>query len=179
GGRGDQPLFALADSFRYDRNFWAMNSAWTGLYGDLIYWQGAIEEIQKYQEAGANGTTAQQYIAEIKVLQGFEMLQLARMWGRILIPQSSEPSALLDVELSSFEEVMQYISMRMDEAIPLLPDMRPNQRSDVRGGVTRYTALAVKAMANLELKDYPAVADATGQIIGSGLFSLEPDFYHL
>ncbi len=179
GGRGDQPLFAQADSFRYDRNFWAMNNSWTSLYSDLIYWQGAIEEIQKYQEAGANATTAQQYIAEIKVMQGFEFLQLARLWGRILIPPSSQPSELLNVELSSFEEVMQHISALMDEAIPLLPDMRPNQRSDVRGGVTRYTALAVKALANLELKNYPAVAEATGQIINSGLFILEPDYYHL
>src|SRR5690606_40722951 len=72
GGRGDQPLFAEADSFRYDRNFWAMNNSWTSLYSDLIYWQGAIEEIQKYEEAGANAATAQSYIAEIKVMQGLD-----------------------------------------------------------------------------------------------------------
>lgn len=179
GGLGDQPEFAQADSFRYSRNFWALNNAWTSLYSDLIYWQGAIEEIQKYEEAGANASTAQQYIAEIKVMQGFELLELARLWGSILIPSSSRPSELFDVELSTFEEVMQYISARMDEAIPLLPDVRPNQRSDVRGGVTRYTALAVKAMANLEMKNYQGVADATGEIINSGLFTLEPDFYHL
>src|SRR5690606_19117735 len=101
----------------------------------------------------------QQYIAEIKVMQGFEYLQLARLWGRILIIPSSQPRDLFNVELSSFEEVMQHISTLMDEAIPLLPDMRPNQRSDVRGGVTRYTALAVKALANLEMKNYPVVAD--------------------
>jgi len=179
GGRGDQPEFAQADSFRYSRNFWAMNSVWTGLYTDLIYWQGAIEEIQKYEDAGANVATAQQYIAEIKVMQGLELLHLAHLWGSILIPTSSQPSALFNAELSSFDAVMQHISAMMDEAIPLLPDMRPNQRSDVRGGVTRYTALALKAMANLELKNYQAVADATGQIIQSGLFILEPDFYQL
>ncbi|WP_262248686.1 RagB/SusD family nutrient uptake outer membrane protein [Parapedobacter soli] len=179
GGRGDQPLFAEADSFRYDRNFWALNNAWTSLYSDLIYWQGAIEEIQKYQEAGANQGTAQQYIAEIKVMQGFEFLQLARMWGSILIPTTSQPSQLFNAELSSFEQVMQHVSALMDEAIPLLPTVRPNQRTDIPGGITRYTAYAVKALANLELKNYPAVAEATGQIISSGLFSLEPDFYHL
>ncbi len=179
GGRGDQPLLAQTDSFRYDRNFWALNNAWTSMYSDLIYWQGAIEEIQKYQEAGADATAAQQYIAEIKVMQGFEFLQIARLWGRILIPPSSQPSELFNVELSSFEEVMQHISNLMDEAIPLLPTVRPNQRSDVRGGVTRFTALAVKAMANLELKNFQAAADATGQIISSGLFRLEPDFYQV
>ncbi len=179
GGLGDQPLLADADRFQYDRNFWALNNSWTSLYSDLIYWQGAIEEIQKYQEAGANATSAQQYIAEIKVMQGFNFLQLARLWGRILIPPSSQPRDLFNEELVSFEGVMQHVSALMDEAIPLLPTVRPNQRSDVRGGVTRFTALAIKAMANLELKNYPAVAEATGQVINSGLFRLEPDFYHL
>jgi starch-binding outer membrane protein, SusD/RagB family len=179
GGRGDQPLLANADSFRYDRSFWALNSVWLNLYSDLIYWQGAIEEIQKYQEAGANATTAQQYIAEIKVMQGYELLHLTRMWGSILIPASSQPSELFNVELSSFEQVMQHISSLMEGAIPLLPNVRPNQRSDMRGGVTRYTALAVKAMADLELKNYPAVIASTDQIINSGLFNLEADFYQL
>lgn len=179
GGLDDQPLLADVDSFRYDRNFWAFNNSWVGLYSDIIYWQGAIEELLKYQEAGASQATAQQYIAEIKVMQGFEFLQLARMWGRIIIPPSSQPSELFNVELSSFEEVMQHISNLMDEAIPLLPNVRPNQRTDIPGGVTRFTALAVKAMANLELKNFQAAADATGQIISSGLFSLEQDYYQL
>lgn len=176
---GDQEPLIETDEFRYDRNFWMYNSTWLNLYSDLIYWHGAIEEIQKYQEAGASEANAQQYIAEIKVMQGFELLQLARLWGSILIPRSSEPSDLLNVELSSFEEVMQYISGLMDEAIPLLPNVLPNQRTDVPGGVTRFTALAVKAMANLELKNYQAVAEATGQIIGSGQFRLEDDYYQL
>jgi len=74
---------------------------------------------------------------------------------------------------------MQHISDQMDEAIPSLPDANPNERIDITGGVTKYTALAMKALANLELKNYQAVADATSQIIGSGRFSLEPDFYNL
>ena len=74
---------------------------------------------------------------------------------------------------------MQHISDQMDEAITNLPDMRPNERNDIRGGVTKYTALAIKALANLELKNYQKVAEATGQIISSGKFSLDPDFYQL
>jgi hypothetical protein len=74
---------------------------------------------------------------------------------------------------------MQHISDQMDEAVPNLPDMRPNERTDIPGGVTRYTALAIKAMAHLEMENYQGVADATGSIISSGLFTLEPDFYNL
>jgi hypothetical protein len=57
--------------------------------------------------------------------------------------------------------------------------VHPNQRTDLPGGITKYTALAVRAMASLELGDYQGVADATGEIISSNLFSLEPDYYNL
>lgn len=176
---GDQAPLIETDAFRYDRNFWLYNSSWLNLYTDLIYWHGAIEEIGKYREAGASDANAQQYIAEVKVMQGFELIQLARLWGSILIPRSSEPADLFNVELATFEEVMQHVSAQMDEAIPFLPNVHPNQRTDIRGGMTRHTALAIKAMANLELKNWNGVAEATGQIINSGLFRLENDYYNL
>nr|MBI1231273.1 RagB/SusD family nutrient uptake outer membrane protein [Cytophagales bacterium] len=176
---GDQFPLTETDAFRYDRNFWMYNSTWLNLYTDLLRWHGAIEEIQKYEEAGANAANAQQYIAEIKVMQGLELIHLARLWGGILIPSESQPSHLFDVEVSTFEEVMQHVSGLMDEAIPLLPAIHPNQRTDISGGITRFTALAVKAMANLEMGNYPAVAAATGEIIGSNQFALEPDYYQL
>src|SRR5690554_4418718 len=136
---GDQFPLIETDLFRYDRNFWIYNSSWLNLYSDLLYWHGAMEEIEKYREAGANEANAQQYIAEIKVLRAFELLQLARLWSGILLPRSSEPSDLFNVEVSSFEEVMQHLSDQMDEAIPLLPVVHPNQRTDVPGGVTQFT----------------------------------------
>jgi len=176
---GDQVPLTDTDAFKYDRNFWIYNSSWLNLYTDIIRWHGAMEEIKKYQDAGANATLAQQYIAEIKVMRGFEMLQLARLWGSILIPRVSNPADLFNVSLSSFDDVMEHISDQMDEAIPLLPSIRPNQRTDIKGGITRFTALAVKAMANLELKNYQEVADATSQIISSNLFTLQPDYYQL
>ena len=176
---GDQFPLQETDEFRYDRVFWMYNNSWLNLYSDVLRFHGAMEEIDRYKEAGANAAEADQYKAEIKVLRAFEMLQLARLWGSILIPQTSQPGDLFEVELSDFTAVMQHLSDQMDEAIPQLPSVHPNQRTDVRGGVTRYTALAVKAMANLELKNYQAVADATGEIIGSNLFSLASDYYQL
>jgi hypothetical protein len=176
---GDQFPLQETDVFRYDRNFWMYNSTWLNLYTDIVYFHGAMETIDKYKEAGANTSLAEQYKAEIRVLRAFEMLQLARLWGSILIPRTSQPSDLYNVQLSSFEEVMEHISNEMDEAIPLLPDLHPNERTDVPGGVTRYTALAVKAMADLELKNYQEVANSTGEIISSGTFQLMTDYYNL
>ncbi len=176
---GDQFPLIETDEFRYDRSFWMYNSTWLNLYSDIISFHAAIEEIEKYKEFAPNPSEADQYIAEIKVLIGFEFLQLARLWGDLIIPTSSSTFELYDKPVEDREVVLQYISDFMDEAIPDLPDVRPNQRTDIPGGVTRYTGLAVKAMANLELENYQGVADATGEIINSGVFQLADDYYQL
>lgn len=179
GGLGDQQDYTETDKFNYNKDYWMYNSVWQNLYMDVYTSLSAIEEIKLYQEQASNKALADQYIAEAKVVEAFSLLQLARLWGRIVIPTTPDPSDLYSSELSTKDEAMQFISGLMDEAIPALPDLRPNERTDIRGGVTRYTALALKAMANLELKNYPEVAKATSQIISSGRFSLEPNFYDL
>ncbi len=176
---GDQFPLIETDEFRYDRSFWMYNSTWLNFYSDIISFHAAMEEIQKYREFAPNPAEADQYIAEIKVLRAFELFQLSRLWGNLIIPTSSETFELYDKPVESREVVWQHISDQMDEAIPDLPSVNPNQRTDIPGGVTQYTALAVKAMANLELKNYQGVAAATSQIISSGVFELEPDYYNL
>jgi starch-binding outer membrane protein, SusD/RagB family len=179
GGLGDQQDYAETDYFNYNKDYWMYNFTWQGFYSDVYSAFSAMDELQLYKDNGADAAIADQYIAEAKVVEVWLLFQLSRVWGDIFIPTSPDPTELLVSELSSKEEVMQYISGRMDEAIPALPAIRPNQRTDIRGGVTRFTALAIKALAQLELKNYQAVADATSPIIASGLFNLEPDFYNL
>lgn len=179
GGLGDQRPFADTDVYTYDRNYWMYNSLWQNLYGDVLVMHSAMEEIQKYKEYAPNPALADQYIAEVKVMRAYQLLMLSRTWGKIYITTSSDPSDLLVATVSTKEQVMEHISDQMDEAIPFLPNLRPNERTDVPGGITKYTALAVQALANLELKNYQGVADATSQIIASGKFNLSPDFYEL
>lgn len=176
---GDQFPLTETDEFRYDRSFWMYNSSWLNFYDDIIKFHAAMEEIALYKEFAANPAEADQYIAEIKVMRAFEMLQLTKLWGAVLIPTSSQTAELYTAPLSTREEVLEHISDQMDEALVFLPSVRPNQRTDLRGGVTRYTALAIKAQANLDLKDFQKVADATGEIISSGAFNLDADFYEL
>lgn len=177
--QGDQVPLIETDQFRYDRSFWMYNSAWLNLYTDILNYHANMEQLELYKEYAPNPAVADQYIAEIKVMRAYSLLQLSRLWGALLIPTSSAAEELYTTPVSSQEEVMQHISDQMDEAIPLLPNVRPNQRTDIPGGITKYTALAIKAMANLELENYQKVADATGEIIKSGLFTLYPDFYEL
>ncbi|WP_430973603.1 RagB/SusD family nutrient uptake outer membrane protein [Sunxiuqinia rutila] len=179
GGLGDQQDFAEMDKFNYNKDFWMYNSTWQNLYADIFDTHSAMEQIELYKEFASNTATADQYIAEAKVLRGWLLLQLSRVWGDVFITTSSDPSDLLVLDVASKDEVMQHLSDQMDEALPYLPALRPNERVDIPGGVTKYTALAIKALANQELKNYQGVADATSQIISSGKFSLEADFYNL
>jgi hypothetical protein len=179
GGLGDQQPFWDTDRYVYTRDYWMYNSVWQNLYQDIYTCHIAMEQIELYKEHAPNPALADQYIAECRTLRAFLLLQLTRLWGEVFIPQNSDLAALLQQEVATREEVLQHISDEMTEAAPLLPAVRPNERTDIPGGVTRYTALAIKALANLELGNYQGVADATSAIISSNKFSLYPDFYEL
>ena len=181
GGLGDQPLFTETDLFNYDNGFWMFNQVWNNFYSDLAVIINTGETIARYKEfaTGSDIALADQYIAETKVLSAYQHLNMSKLWGAVFIITSTNFQIEINNGLDSKQDIMQYISDLMDEAIPFLPDMRPNERTDIPGGVTKYTALAIKAMANLEMENYQGVADATGQIINSGKFSLYPDFYQL
>lgn len=181
GGLGDQPLYTETDLFNYNKDFWMYNQVWNSHYNDIINMNTAILQIENFLEFAneADFARGQQYISEIMVIRAWLHLNLARTWEDIFIITSSQPEEELEQGVATKAEVMQFISDQMDEAIPNLPDMRPNQRTDLTGGVTRYTAYALKALAQQELENYQGVADATGAIISSGLFSLYPDFYQL
>ena len=179
GGLGDQQDFSETDRYNYNKDYWMYNALWQDYYSYMITANSAIEQIDLYKEYAPDKALAEQYKAEAKVLKAWWMFQLSRVWGSLPIPPSSDPSDMLTVPLTKKDDIMKAISGWMDEAIPNLPAMRPNERGDLPGGVTKYTAYAIKALANLELKQYQAVADASGEIINSSRFSLEPDFYQL
>jgi len=182
GGLGDQQPFSDTDMFTYNYTYWMYNSLWNLHTSDIISLNTAIVQINRYREFLSTGeeALADQYIAEIKVLRAWLQLNLTRTWGDVFIYQTNNPAQEIEENgLSSKEEVLQFISDDMDDAIQYLPMLRPNERTDLPGGVTAYTAYAIKAMANLELGNYQAVADAAGAVISSNRFSLYPDFYEL
>lgn len=181
GGLGDQQPFADTDRFVYNRDYWMYNSLWNVHYNDIINLNTAILQIENFMEFAndADFARGEQYISEIKVMRAWFHFNLARTWSDIFIITSNQPEEELAMGVSSKEEVMRFIIAQMEEAIPHLPDQRPNERTDLQGGVTRYTAYAMKALAHQELGEYQEVAEATGAIINSGKFSLYPDFYEL
>jgi starch-binding outer membrane protein, SusD/RagB family len=176
GGKGDQAPFTDTDNYSYDRSYWMYNSLWEIWYQRIVQVTAQMNELEKFRAGGVNSQLIDQYLSECKTLRAFYTLEISRVWGKVIVMEELDQSKLT---LRSKDDVMSWVSAQMDQSIPNLPDMRPNQRTDIRGGVTKYTALAVKAMANLELKNYQGVADAAGQIINSGKFTLIDDYYNL
>lgn len=181
GGLGDQQPFADTDKFIYNKDYWMYNSLWAVHYNDVVNMNAAILQIENFKQYAdaSDAELADQYIAEISVLRAWFHLNLAKVWGDVFIITSNQPLEEVQDGPQSKEAVLEWISEQMDMAIPNLPNLRPNERTDIPGGVTAYTAYAIKAMAQQELQNYQGVADAAGAIINSGRFSLYPDFYQL
>ncbi len=176
---GDQAPLIETDEFKYSRSTWMPNSVWQGLYSDIVIFNDMIADIESLNEGASNPAIGLRYIAEIKVMRAFELLQVARLWGNVFDPHVTRLTQMVTEPILSHDEVMQSISDEMDEAVENLPDLRPNERTDIVGGITKYTALAVKAWANMEMANYSGVVAATDEIIGSGKFSLDDDYYNL
>ncbi len=174
---GDQVPMQEQDAFNYQASQWNSNSVWQLHYNDIVNIFTSIEEIEKYREAANNDALVDQYIAECRVIRAYLYLNIARTFGGCII--IDELDNIQNTPVSNKAAVMQYIVDEMTDAIPNLPDVHPNKRTDIPGGMTSYTAYAIQALAYQEMGDYQGVVNATSQIINSGEFKLADDFYHL
>ena len=174
---GDQVPMLEQDNYNYQASHWNLNAFWQHQYDAVITATTAINEIEKYRPAANNDALADQYIAECRVIMAWEYYTLANTFGGCLI--IDELDNIQNIPVSNKPEVMQYIIDEMDAVIPILPGVHPNKSSDIKGGITQFTAYAIQAKAYLELENYQGVADATAAIISSGEFALFSDFYQL
>ncbi|WP_282037724.1 RagB/SusD family nutrient uptake outer membrane protein [Saccharicrinis aurantiacus] len=179
GAKGDQKPLGDTDSLKYSNTFWMYNDVWERLYTKVYAVENALDHFNIYKEYGTGLDVVDQYIAEVNVLKAYSLYQLTQVWGDILIPESNAVYDLVDTKLTQREDVLKYISELMAVSIPNLPDLHPVDRSDLRGGVTKHTAYAIKAKVDLDLKDFDAVVESTNEIIKSGWFQLEEDYRNL
>lgn len=174
---GDQVPLQEQDAYKYLPSHWNSNNFWLSRYSDIINTFTAIEEIEKYRLAANNDNLTDQYIAECRVIRAYLYLDIARTYGACILIE--ELSNIQNTPVSNLSDVMQYIIDEMNEVTPDLPTINPNKRTDIRGGITAYTAYAIQAKAYQEMKNYQGVVDATSKIISSGEYELASDYYHL
>jgi hypothetical protein len=130
---GDQASMQEQDEYKYLASHWALNSLWQLHYNDIINAMTAMAEIEKYREAANNDALADQYIAECRVIQAYLYFNLARAFGGCIV--IGELDDIQNTPVSNKEQVMQYIVDEMAAVIPNLPEVNPNKRTDIRGGM--------------------------------------------
>jgi len=174
---GDQVPMQEQDQFIYLASHWNANTIWQGRYNDIVNVFTAIDEINKYRPAVNDEELADQYVAECRVIRAYLYLDVVRTFGGCIV--IDDLTTIQSTPVSNKVETMQYIVDEMADVIADLPDIHPNKRTDIPGGVTQFTAYAIQAIAYQEMEDYEGVATATSAIINSGEFQLHDDFYHL
>lgn len=172
---GDQAPMQEQDNFLYLASHWNLNALMTIHYSRIVRFFTAMNEIEKYRPAAGDDALADQYLAECRVMRAWYYLQQAQAFGGgVIIDQLDN---IQNQPASNKAEMMQYVVDEMEEVMDILPAVHPAKRSDITGGITKFTALAIQALAYQELGDYQGVADATSEIINSGEFELLPDYY--
>ena len=174
---GDQVPMQEQDQYIYQASHWNLNSFWQIQYGTVVTLFSEMAEIEKYRPAANNNALADQYLAECRVMRAWEYLCLAKTFGGCIVIDQLDN--IQNTPVSNKADVMQYIVNEMAEVAPDLPAVHPNKRTDVKGGITRYTAYAIQAMAYQELENYQGVVDAASEIISSNEYELSADYYHL
>lgn len=174
------------------KSYWGINDMWISLYGVVLSANSALEELDKFAQnvpAGDAQNTQRlaQYRAEVKFFRALGHFWASRYFGAVPILgiESNDPNNLANAKKSTVQEVKQYVMNEMDSITADLEDARPNEASHL-GGITKYTALMLKAKAAMDLAGndnaspyWDVVLDCTNQIISSGKFSLFDDFYTL
>ncbi|HEY6900671.1 MAG TPA: RagB/SusD family nutrient uptake outer membrane protein, partial [Puia sp.] len=174
------------------KSYWGVNDMWISLYSVVLGSNNALVELDKFAQkipAGDATNTAllARYRGEVRFFRALAQFWLSRHYGAVPIlgKETIDPTQMANVKKSSVEDVKKFVMAEMDTCIAALEDARPNQAAHV-GGVTKYTALMLKAKAAMDLAGndngsqyWNTVLDCTNQIIGSNKFTLFNDYYQL
>jgi hypothetical protein len=174
------------------KSYWAINDMWINLYGVALAANSALTELDEFGKNipasdAVNTQLLARYRAEVKFFRAMAHFWVGRYYGAVPIlgQESNDAKSLASAKKSSVEDVKKYVMSEMDTCIANLEDARPNEATHI-GGVTKYTALMLKAKAAMDLAGddngspyWDVVLDCTNQIINSNKFSLFNDYYQL
>ncbi|MBO9729669.1 MAG: RagB/SusD family nutrient uptake outer membrane protein [Chitinophaga sp.] len=174
------------------KSYWGINDMWISMYAVVLGANSALFELNEFAKnipAGDADNTKlmARYQAEARFYRAMAQFWIGRTYGPtpILGLESNNPANLGGVSKSSLEDINKYVMAEMDYCIANLEDARPNAAVHV-GGVTKYTALMLKAKAAMDLAGnnngspyWDIVLDCTNQIVNSHQFSLFDDYYQL
>lgn len=176
----DQGELVYARSFEYNQlgGYWALNGSWTGLYNMVLNCNAALVDLERYNEhvtSDADKKLNVQYQAEVRFMRAFAYFHIVRFWGDVLLV-TDNTQVMASLEVTPRADIYNFINDELDFCAANLPALRPNEMP-LKGQVTKYTALGLKAKINVDVDDWDAVLNATNEIIASNKFELYPSFY--
>ncbi|MEG1617544.1 MAG: RagB/SusD family nutrient uptake outer membrane protein [Bacteroidales bacterium] len=181
GIANDQIDYSYFHNFNYSTatNFWGNNNTWVAFYNVIISSNLALGSLDKYAQYASSETdriVIEGYKYEVRFQRAYAYLLLSRMYGSVpVFTDNSSSDAYIK---KPYKEVIDFIVSEAEACAEGLAAVHPANMKH-KGAASRYSALALKAVAAAELCDYPTVLEATTPIIEEGKFDLHPDYYAL
>lgn len=174
----DQADLTNFHNFNYSTaaSYWAIGSAWNGLFQNIANMNESITALETYKENGADAATMDSYIGQIQVLRDYLYFRLARLFGPVpVFFKNADKTA----QRQTYEHVMQALVKDLKDAVEKLPAVKPSA-APYKGQVTKYSAYALAAKCAAEILDYDTVLEMTQPIISAyGETALFADFHNL
>ena len=172
----DSPSVKEFDEFTYGPQNEHIGYIWSYFYNIVSAANYAVESMDKFQEAITSDEgllQVKECRAEARLIRAYAYFNLVRLFGAVpLIDKTMDAGELAAMQVSTPEELYQFIYKDLDAGIELLPE----SYSDLPGRYTKYTAMALKAKVALYNKDWNEAARQADAIMASGRFSLMPKF---
>jgi hypothetical protein len=157
-----------------------MGGVWGFAFGGIVDCNRLIESYEVLvQEGSVDAEDAKSFIAELAMLRAFFYFTLGDAYGNVPIETEFSTADPAPVN-NSQAEVYQFIA---DEINTYSPDLTENSGGTAYGRMNYWAAKALEAKLKINSEvwtgtgDWDGVIAACDEIINSGLFSLENDFF--
>jgi hypothetical protein len=167
---GDAGFLGDLDNLSFDPGNLAFSDPWSGYYKGIFRANVAIEGISG---SGIDPALKTRLVGENKFLRAYFYFFLVRGWGGVpLITAPLKPTEFTQARATK-DEVYTQIEQDLTDAIAALPDVYP--ASDL-GRVTKGAAQSMLAEAYLFEAKYDQAFLQAQTVIGTGRYSLYPDY---
>ncbi|MES2890806.1 MAG: RagB/SusD family nutrient uptake outer membrane protein [Bacteroidota bacterium] len=155
----------------------AMENQYKGFYEGIYRANVVIGALEK---SSLDKTKTDRFLAEVKTLRALYYFMLVNYYGGV--PMYTEPinpgdESSVILARASVRELYDLIENDLKASIPNLPTKAQTASENMLGRLTKGAASALLTKAYLFDKKYTEAASTAQEIISSGEYSLNPDFY--
>lgn len=155
----------------------AMENVYRGFYEGIYRANVVIDALQK---STIDKAKSDRFMAEVKTLRALYYFMLVNYYGGVPLyttPINPGDEASVTLPRASVREVYDLIEGDLRDAANNLPTKAQTASENMLGRITRGAALTMLTKAYLFDKKYVEAANTAQEVISSGEYSLNPDYY--